>query len=148
MKGDLHVRFCERLEGKFLRPTRPLRSLRYGRKPFVPHFLHPPPNRTLKAVFPAFFPRTSTNNQQLKFSSRNKTNKKKCKDKFQADKDARVYKRLVPLRPCIFAAFHLKGSFLFLVSFGKCFSTFKSNITLQQGYRKDTAKAFFFYLKS
>lgn len=38
-----------------------------------------------------------------------KHNKKKSKGKFRADKKARVYKRLVPHRPCFFASLHLKG---------------------------------------
>jgi hypothetical protein len=32
MMGDYQVRFCERLEGKFLRPTRPLDRCAQGKK--------------------------------------------------------------------------------------------------------------------
>jgi hypothetical protein len=52
-----------------------------------------------------------------KFSAINPKNKKGRKFKFQADKKARVYKRLVPHRPCFFASFHLMESFLFFPFF-------------------------------
>jgi hypothetical protein len=52
-----------------------------------------------------------------------KHNKKKSKGKFRADKKARVYKRLVPHRPCFFASLHLKGwlSFFSVFFFVKMF---------------------------
>jgi hypothetical protein len=52
-----------------------------------------------------------------------KHNKKESKEKFRADKKARVYKRLVPHRPCFFASLHLKGwlSFFSVFFFVKMF---------------------------
>jgi len=56
-KRHVSFRLLRHLPGHGLGRTRrqlALRSLRSGRKPFVPHSLHPPPQRLLKAVFPAF----------------------------------------------------------------------------------------------
>lgn len=83
------------------------------------HSLQPLPSRLAQGCF-SFSLRTLSD-PQLKeirrFRIINPKNKKGRKFKFQADKKARVYKRLVPHRPCFFASFHLMESFLFFPFF-------------------------------
>jgi hypothetical protein len=60
---------------------------------------------------------TRRKSDKMNVGAINPKNKKGRKFKFQADKKARVYKRLVPHRPCFFASFHLMYSFLFFPFF-------------------------------